>query len=285
MCRLFIYKGTKHKLKELIWLPWNSILKQSFKEPYTPHQNVPNPRDHPINVDGFGICWYCEENKSCLYTNTMPPWNDFNLLNLTQYIETHLFFTHIRGVKPFTKSKVHQYNCHPFCYENISWMHNGDIMNPILLKNYVYGNLNKKFLENIKGNTDAEYAFHIFLDELSKLHDNKLHDLENWINALKNTIYKIDTLVNAISSMNFSITNGEIIVCSRYISINSENENPPSLYLSTGDNYVNTIDNNEDNYIIISSEPIDQNINNWRLIPKNSIIGIDNTNKIKIIGI
>ena len=95
MCRLFIYKGPKYKIKDLIWLPWNSILKQSFKEPYTPHQNIPNPRDHPINVDGFGMCWYCEENKACLYTNTMPPWNDFNLLNLTQYIETHLFFSQL----------------------------------------------------------------------------------------------------------------------------------------------------------------------------------------------
>ena len=296
MCRLFIYKGKEQLVKNLLWLPWHSLLKQSFREPYTPLTEFPNPRDHPINVDGFGVCWYKNSNtEPCLYTNTVPPWNDRNLLKLSQYMNTTLFFAHVRGIKPFSATTyVHEYNCHPFCYKNITWMHNGDITMPILLKKYVYENLSSELLDNIKGNTDSEYAFHIFINQLFKKEKLKISYISKYEDALIETIKIIDRITKNVSSMNFSVTDGNIIVCSRYISANIKNETPPSLYISMGDEYISA---NKKSYmiknknlddvkcVIISSEPIDNHENNWKLVPKNTILSVDESNKIKIIGI
>ena len=293
MCRLFIYKGDTELIKNLLWLPWHSLLKQSFREPFTPLTEYPNPRDHHINVDGFGLCWYKKNiTTPCLYVNTMPPWNDRNLLNLSNYINTDLFFAHVRGIKPFTKNTfVHEYNCHPFCYKNISWMHNGDISTPILLKKYVFENLSNELLVNIKGNTDSEYAFHLFLNQLLKKTNQNLSNIKKWEISLKETIKIIDKLTKGVSSMNFCVTDGTIIVCSRYISININNEKPPSMYISTGEEYITNTncsymkESKINNCVIISSEPIDNNIVGWKLVPQNTILSVDNSNKINITDI
>lgn len=291
MCRLFIYKGKIECIKNLIWLPWNSLLKQSFKEPYTPQVNN-NPRDHPLNVDGFGISLYIKDKKKpCLYTNIIPPWNDRNLLKLSNFLEAGCFFAHIRGIKPFSNNTFcHQYNCHPFCYNKISWMHNGDIQEHNLLKKYVYKNLPDKLLNNIKGNTDSEYAFHIFLNELLETNFNEKMNI--WQKALKKTINIIDEMTSYTSTMNFCVTNGKYIICSRYI--NNNNETPPSLYMCIGEEYIlenkNTYmrdfdkesdENDNKKCVIIASEPIDCYEKNWQLIPKNTMLSIDNNFNIE----
>ena len=171
-------------------------------------------------------------------------------------------------------------------------MHNGDISMPILLKKYVYENLPKNLLINIKGNTDSEYAFHLFINQLSKKENLNIPNIKKWETSLKETIRIIDEVTVGISSMNFCVTDGNIIVCSRYISINIKNEKPPSLYLSIGEEYIS---NNKVSYmkkteqdnhcVIISSEPIDNNINEWKLIPANTILSVDNSNEINITDI
>ena len=109
---------------------------------------------------------------------------------------------------------------------------------------------------------------------------------------MANLMFKIiDKLTKGISSMNFCVTDGNIIVCSRYISININNEKPPSMYLSIGEEYIS---NNKSSYmktskitncVIISSEPIDNNIDGWELVPQNTILSVDNSNKINITDI
>ena len=63
MCRWLIYSGEKTDLKSILWTPSNSIFKQTYKKPYTPFVTKLNKRDHPINVDGFGIVWYELQSK------------------------------------------------------------------------------------------------------------------------------------------------------------------------------------------------------------------------------
>ena len=64
-------------------------------------------------------------------------------------------------------------------------------------------------------------------------------------------------------SMNFAFTDGNTIICTRYI---NNDEEPPSLYYRI-------LNNN----IIISSEPVDYD-ENWIYIKKNSIISYYNNN-------
>ena len=88
--------------------------------------------------------------------------------------------------------------------------------------------------------------------------------------------------------MNFSITDGESIISTRYI--NSESEDPPSLYYSMGSEYIyNSKRNNafvkdanySNNCILISSEPIHNKKEDWNLIKKNTIMTVNDKNEIE----
>lgn len=281
MCRLFIYKGIEINIKKIIWNAENSIFKQAYHKVYTPLLN--NRRDSQLNVDGFGLSIYNKTyNKPCLYKNIIPPWNDSNILNLLNILSSNLLFVHIRSIKAFSNNQfVHQFNSHPFCFENISFMHNGDISNPECLKKYVYENISENLIKNIKGNTDSELIFHIFLDELKKIENNKvIKGNKKWIEALKKTIKIIENITKGVSSMNLCITDGNNILCSRYI--NSKIEEPPSLYYNK--KFLNVDYGINEKSIIISSEPIlYSNTSDWNLIPKNSLISINSDNIIEII--
>jgi len=293
MCRWFIYKGTLYPVKSLIYDPENALLKQTYNNPIRSTVlkfNEENPRDHRLNVDGYGMAWYVNEKKEpYLYRKANAPWHDSNLNNLCEYIYTPLIFAHIRAIKPFSKySLVHEYNCHPFRYSNIVWMHNGEIKDSIKIIKYVYNNCSDYILQNIKGNTDSEYCFCIYLDYLEKhnidINKQRYVSLEILRICMKSTIDKIlDISGGGVSSLNFAITDGNNIVATRFI--NSQVEEPPSLYYSLMSDFcfknkkLHMGKGNE--CIILASEPINIENNRWKMISKNKIITISKNNNIK----
>ena len=277
MCRWFIYFGTKSNLKVLLCAPTNSLVKQSYKQPNTPFLDIPNERDHDINVDGFGLGWYDKRYlEPCLYANIKPPWNDINLFNLSKVIDVNLLFAHIRAIKPFSRAIVHEYNCHPFHFKNFIWMHNGDIAGFSNYKKQIIIKLKDIILNNIKGNTDSEYTFALFLN---KLEDNIITnggylDPEYFKNKIIETLKLLINIAKNnnpknVLSMNFAVTDGKTIICTRYI--NSKKENPPSLYYRK-----------RNTNLIISSEPINKKEKEWKLIGKNKIIVVLENKKINI---
>ena len=79
-----------------------------------------------------------------------------------------------------------------------------------------------------------------------------------------------------VVSLNFCVYDGKTIICTRFI--NTNNENPPSLY------YTNNFKINQEynQNIIISSEPISKKESDWKLVPKNNLLILNSENKIKI---
>ena len=290
MCRWFIYKGPKTKLKPILWLPENSLLKQTFKAPYTPFLN-PSDRNHEVNVDGFGIGWYHSRSQPYLYKNTIPPWNDLNLLNLSDYISTRFLFAHIRAIKPFgPHSPVHQLNSHPFSCYNFMWMHNGECRDPLPLVKYLYtaGNVPDHLLEQLQGNTDSEYCFILFLSHLPKKYQTGgVVPYSVLKQAMQDTLKTLSILMPEAYSYNFAFTDGKSIIAIRYL--DSRSDSPPSLYYSVGSRYQfhdqhfqMMSDSNSRQCIIISSEPINSNPQEWKLIAKNRMIVVSCQNNIKI---
>ena len=96
------------------------------------------------------------------------------------------------------------------------------------------------------------------------------------VETMKECINIITNLSSDTASLNFCLYDGTTLICTRYI--NSEDENPPSLY------YINnfTINKNYKQNVIISSEPISKKESDWRLVPKNSLLILDCDNKVKI---
>ena len=252
MCRWFIYFGNKTFLYNILYNHKNAIIKQSYLKKYTPFLEELNSRDHEVNVDGFGIGWYVKNNEVCFYTATKTPWSDINFKRLSKILESKLIFAHVRAIKPFSNGLIHEFNCHPFNYKNILFMHNGDLKNFRSYIKLVIDNIDDKILSNLKGNTDSEY---IFLLIISFLKDSTIN-IKNIKNAILEVINFIKTITTQVFSFNIAITNGKFIIFTRYI---SNDEKPPSLYYKFFDTN-----------LCISSEPIDID-DEWIYIPKNVI--------------
>jgi predicted glutamine amidotransferase len=267
MCRWLIYYGDIIKLHDILFDGHNSIIKQSYKKTFTPFLGEPNVRDHEINADGFGVGWFQNDmNDPCIYISTNTPWSDINIKRLSKYIDSKLIFTHIRAIKPLSISIVHEYNCHPFSHKNFMFMHNGDLKNFIDFKKKIINDISDDIYKIIKGNTDSEYAFGLFLNLLEEKFFLNGGFLEP--NIFKSKIIElIKNLIkygnNEPMSMNFAFTDGKTVVSTRFI---NSDEEPPSLYYRI-------LNNN----IIISSEPIDYD-ESWNYIEKNSIVTYSNNN-------
>tara|TARA_B110000208_G_scaffold191728_1_gene259812 strand:+ start:6257 stop:7069 length:813 start_codon:yes stop_codon:yes gene_type:complete len=267
MCRWYIYIGKKINIYDIIYNNKHSIFKQSYQKKFTPFIES-NNRDNEVNVDGFGLGWY-NNNVPYLYLSIKTPWTDLNLKNISKILETNFIFAHIRGIKPFSNNyQVHEYNCHPFNYKNFLFMHNGDIVNFNKIKKNIILQLKDNIYNIIKGTTDSEHIFALFLNLLDEKYLNNQY-IE--VNIFKNYILKLIKLLNSfnneVMSLNLAITDGKTIICTRYI--NSEKENPPSLYYKI----------NNDN-IQIASEPIDY-MNDWILIGKNKLLIYNKNIKIE----
>ncbi len=122
MCRLVVYRGHRRPLllASLLTQPTHSIIKQSI-----------NSRERSlgaVNGDGFGIGFYDERlgdarPRPCVFVGTTPAWNNANLHRLADHIVSTLLFAHVRAASPGLPTN--EANCHPFCYGQFLFMHNG----------------------------------------------------------------------------------------------------------------------------------------------------------------
>ena len=189
MCRWMCYIGVDTNIYSLLYEPSNSIFKQCYLPPYTPQVDKENPRDNAINVDGFGIGLYQDKEVPFIYTSTNTPWSDINLKRIATYMNSHLFFAHIRGVKPFNENSfIHELNCHPFTYGKYMMQHNGFVSGYKKIKGAIHSMLNKNAIDVIKGNVDSEDIFALFINQF------KTDELEENISIEKMYNYLVEAI-------------------------------------------------------------------------------------------
>lgn len=131
-------------------------------------------------------------------------------------------------------------------------MHNGNIGGWQYVKRALAGSLADRWFLGVKGGTDSEWAFALFLDLLEREGVDPSADPgpEGFGQALlrrvmMKTIARINEFVRDIprrhdvagdvetrSLLNFAVSDGHTVVCTRYIS--SQTDEPASLYFSSG---------------------------------------------------
>lgn len=150
-----------------------------------------------------------------------------------------------------TEGALADNNCHPFQHQTLMWMHNGGVGGFQYIKRPLADSLADKWYLGVKGGTDSEWSFALFLDLLEKEGVDPSSDPgpEGFGQALlrrvmMKTIAKINELVREIpqkhnvtnletrSLLNFAVTDGHTVICTRYIS--SKTDEPASLYFSSG---------------------------------------------------
>ena len=117
MCRFVAYVGNPIILDDVLYKSKNSLIQQSIRARET---------DEPLNGDGFGLGWYQQDIDPypALFRSIQPAWNDPNLRYLAPKIRSNCFFAHVRAA---SSGDVSIDNNHPFHYQRMLFMHNGDI--------------------------------------------------------------------------------------------------------------------------------------------------------------
>jgi len=130
-------------------------------------------------------------------------------------------------------------------------MHNGGLGGWKYIKRKFGERLHDKWYLNVQGCTDSEWAFALFLDRLERLGTDPSSQPKNGFGpavlrrAMLQTIEIINELTMGIpesivqrenvdtrSLLNFAVTDGHSIICTRYVS--SKTDEAASLYFSSG---------------------------------------------------
>ncbi|CCG81099.1 putative Glutamine amidotransferase [Taphrina deformans PYCC 5710] len=288
MCRLLIYKGKTITLADILTRPTHSIINQAFDS----RLRIDTRR--PINGDGFGVGWYSNEEDvgetgpgPCIFTSITPAWNNQNLVRLSEKTRSRLIFGHVRAS---TAGVLAEVNCHPFEFNSLMWMHNGGIAEFSRVKRKMHALLREEYFLWMQGSTDSECAFALFLNCLHDLGyppaDHITFDATILRQAMLDTITKINTLIDDAgvtdpSLLNFAVTDGTDVVCTRYVS--SRTDEAASLFFSSGTSFhqyeagghykMERRDKGQD-IVLVSSEPLTFQRADWVTVPTNSILTI-----------
>jgi len=228
MCRYVAYLGQPLRLADLVYKPVNSLIHQAVAAMESPTR---------INADGFGIGWYnpALDPAPAVFKDISPAWNNANLRSLADKISSGCIIAHVRAAQ--RHDPISRANCHPFQYGTLLWMHNGDIPGRGRLHRRVVSEADDSLVARLKGNTDSELAFALFLSQLGDAR-HEICTAPMLARAMRCTIERIhgwwrEDCDERVLALNFSVTNGRSLVASRF----GRGEHPPSLHYCVGSRY------------------------------------------------
>src|SRR5579885_1743774 len=173
MCRILAYLGKPIVVEELLYKPDNSFIKQSYHPKYMSHM---------LNLAGFGmVAWDPASHNPAapfIYKTPNLPFYDENLRSLARKINPQCLLAHLRGVSYSEKQVISLHNVHPFIFENtnIALAHNGALMNFDKMKYLLTEFIKPQYLKEIRGTTDSEWIYAIFLSNLPEQTGNHQSD-------------------------------------------------------------------------------------------------------------
>jgi predicted glutamine amidotransferase len=153
MCRWNAYVGQPLVIGELLYRTRHGLIDESL------HSRM---GAETTNGDGFGVGWYLDHDRTlpARYRSVNPAWNDANLRELADHIESPLFVAHIRAA---VGSPVQQTNCHPFRHGRWLFVHNGFLADFRALRRDLLLEVDPALFDSIAGSTDSELLFHLAL--------------------------------------------------------------------------------------------------------------------------
>ena len=275
MCRFVAYSGLPLLLADLLYVPSDSLILQSYHA---------RERHEPLNGDGFGVGWYVPEidDTPCVVRSITPAWSNSNLRHLSFKTRACCLFAHVRAASPGTA--VSEPNTHPFNYGRFMWMHNGAAADFTRIKRRLRHGLKDDFYNMIAGTTDSEHAFALFLNELPSLDEVSPQEMRK---TLVWTIGRLNELSSAAgiaapSFYNFAVTNGATTVVSRYCS--DPNIEGASLHYARGDflesllnrkGVIHSVSPSEDaSAVVVASERLTDERCKWYDVPNNHTVTV-----------
>ena len=250
------YSGGRIKLSGLLFEAKHNLIDQSLSS---------RSAETPTNADGFGVGWYGINRRPGLFRSIRPAWNDFNLRDLAENIESKLFLAHVRATSLAT---VQETNCHPFRYGNWLFVHNGEILEIEKMRRALLLAVGPEYFGNILGTTDSELMFHLALT--FGLENDPAAALARMAGFVEKTGREHG--IPEPLWMTLGVTDGKTLYCVRYASDNDA----PTLFHSADIQDVYKINPAVkglfgDYARAIVSEPVGNYAENWRQVPQSSM--------------
>lgn len=275
MCRLFFIWNESQSVSEKHII---RFLEQSHHD----SRNTPgiNGEDHHTHLDGYGIAGFRPEtSRWSIYKSPDIYKNDSKYSRVVDQFSTYPFVVgHIRNATEH--STIHPKNTyentHPFYYKNQVFLHNGKIQDFQTKRHIIIGSIATDLQKQIRGNTDTELLFYLFLSEFreSTIQNPTYSETEILRHALLMTLEFIQKHFSLVL-FNIVYANKTHAVFTRYIydksrSHNGNRREPPSLYwnMTTHSNINKPTHTHTQKKWIITSEPI---IHTQSLVPKNTL--------------
>ncbi|HYE62843.1 MAG TPA: class II glutamine amidotransferase [Phycisphaerales bacterium] len=304
MCRFVLYQGVPLTIASLVTEPANSIINQSVHS---------KESEEPLNGDGFGVAWWAPDlsHKPAVFRSVSPAWSNMNLLELARVTRSGTVMAHVRAA---TRGiPVTELNCHPFAAGPYAFMHNGDVARFGEIRRRVLADLSDDSFHAVKGSTDSEHLFGVFLDQVAKAGGTcvgasggkvKAHpgkQVQAMAAALERTVEYITRLskhaVNGGAKrddakpeededcyLNIAVSDGDHSVACRYTTA----DEPSSLYVHTGRRYVcegglcrMVSPEKGHGAVIVSSEPLSDDPG-WQKIPRNHMVVVSHERECEV---
>ena len=140
---------------------------QSKLNTFLSHSN--STRFCEVALDGYGFASMSYSHKWSIYKTVVAPLEDPKMHEVVDRISNNLFVIgQIRNARIANTPKRHIKNTHPFYYKNRVFVHNGYLKNAHLreTRKLFYERISPDFYKSIKGETDSELLFYLFLSVL-----------------------------------------------------------------------------------------------------------------------
>jgi predicted glutamine amidotransferase len=204
-----------------------------------------------------------------IFRSITPAWSNANLRDLATVIQSGTILAHVRAATPGLP--VMETNCHPFRWQNLSFMHNGYIPDFPPVRREILRRISSDAFEMIGGTTDSEHAFALFVD-----HYRKQPDLAR---ALRSTLSELAEITGPerTSLLNFAVSDGTNAAVCR-ATLGPEQRMNNSLFVHAGMQYIcdgaicRMIDpGGRGAATLISSEPLSDD-DGWEPVPLNHLV-------------
>ena len=259
MCRWLAYTGSPVFLNRIILEPEHSLIDQSLSS----HSGATR-----TNGDGFGIGWYGSKPTPGLYRSFRPAWNDRNLRNLAEQIESAHFLAHIRAA---TGTAVQQTNCHPFRYRKWLFVHNGFIHGYQETRRDLLHEVSPELFPFIEGTTDSEVMF--FLSLTLGLEEDPIGSVGRMVHLVER-ICRTHGVEGGLN-MTLGITDGTRLHAIRY----ATDGQPRTLYFSKDMRALRELSQRADDFSddtrAVVSEPFGELSEAWTEIPPSTAVVIE----------
>jgi glutamine amidotransferase len=287
MCRILSYLGLPILVEELLYKPNNSFIQQSYNPKYM---------SHLMNLAGFGMAaWDPRSPHSALpylYRTTQLPFYDENLRNLAAKITPSCLLAHIRGVSYDEKQVVSAQNVHPFVFANtnIALAHNGILTDFEKMKYELLNHIQPHYQVQIKGTTDSEWIYAIFLSQLPNTPNQ--YTPKEIATAIIDTLAILQKVrakyqIHTTSPVNLFITNGDFIAATRFVfdygwqplgEKATTHSTYHSLWYTYGESYglydndYRMRGNHKKTSLIVASEPLTEDATTWIEVPEYTLL-------------